>query len=150
MKRILLSLALIAGLSASSSALPLGFGVGLHIGGAANKPSGLLVGADVTIPTLSLSRGLKTRLDFDTWGQPFSGWDSSSGGKAAAVCQVGGTLMGYVGAGIGYSRFRVEGVGYDGPELKLIGGVNLLGLGLEVNAHIGKMTVWTGMMRIRF
>lgn len=131
-------------------AFPLGFGIGLRLGGSTTKPSGLLVGVDAAIPALSLGRGLKTRVDFDTWGQPTSGWDRTSGGKAVAVCQIASTLGGYYGAGLGYSRIRTGGVADDGPEIKLVGGVNILGLGVEANAHIGKRTVWTGMLRLRF
>ncbi len=150
MKRAALCLILLATAPTSASALPLGFGIGLRLGGATTRPSGLLIGVDATIPALSLGPGLKTRFDFDTWGQPLSGWDTDSGGKAVAICQIGGTLLGYYGAGLGYSRIRDDGLRHDGPEIKLIGGVNVLGMGLEVNAHLGKQTVWTGMMRIRF
>ncbi len=150
MKRAALCLILLTAAPVSASALPFGFGIGLRLGGAATRPSGLLVGVDATIPALSLGPGLKTRFDFDTWGQPLSGWDSSSGGKAAGVCQIGGTILGYYGGGIGYSRIHDGRQRHDGPEIKLIGGVNVMGLGLEVNAHIGKRTVWTGMMRFAF
>ena len=150
MKRTALCLIMLMAAPVTASTLPLGFGVGLRLGGAATQPSGLLIGVDATIPALSLGPGLKTRFDFDTWGQPLSGWDSSSGGKAVTVCQIGGTILGYYGAGIGYSRLRDDGIRLDGPEIKLVGGVQLLGIGLEVNTHIGKQTVWTGMMRIRF
>lgn len=150
MIRVAACIGLLVTCAVAAPALPLGVGIGLRLGGATTDPSGLLVGADVTVPSLSLGRGLKTRVDFDTWGQPTSGWDRSSGGKAAAVCQIAGTLGGYYGAGIGYSRIRTRGVADDGPELKLVGGINLLGLGFEANAHIGKRTVWTGMLRLKF
>lgn len=150
MRRLALFIGLLGACALPVSALPLGVGIGLRLGGATTQPTGLLVGADVTLPYLSLGRGLKTRVDFDTWGQPTSGWDRTSGGKAAAVCQIASTLGGYYGAGLGYSRIRTGGVADEGPEIKLIGGINLLGLGFEANAHIGKRTVWTGMLRLRF
>ncbi|MBM3492712.1 MAG: hypothetical protein FJX72_00090 [Armatimonadetes bacterium] len=150
MKRLALCIVLCVGSALPACALPLGFGIGIRLGVATTRPSGVLVGLDATIPTISLGRGMKTRFDFDMWGQPTSGWDRTSGGKAVAVCQIVDGIIGYYGAGIGYSRIRTEGMGHDGPELKLVSGMSLLGLGFEVNAHIGKLTVWTGMLRLKF
>lgn len=133
-----------------ADALPLGFGLGIRLGGAASGASGLLVGVDATVPGFALLKGFKTRLDFDTWGQPTSGWDRSNGGAAAAVCQVVDGIIGYYGFGAGYSRLRMRGDSYEGPELKLITGMNILGLGLEANYHVGKVSAWTGMVRFRF
>jgi hypothetical protein len=152
MKRISTCIILAAAIAASrpSQALPLGFGIGLRLGGATSNASGLLVGVDATVPTISFLHGFKTRVDFDTWGQPMSGWDRSTGGTAATVCQVVDGLIGYYGFGVGYSRLRLHGDAYEGPEAKLLSGLNVLGLGLEVNLHIGKIRAWTGMARFRF
>jgi hypothetical protein len=150
MKRTALCIVLCALWAGPACALPLGFGIGLRLGAATTRPAGVLVGVDATIPAISLAPGLKTRVDFDLWGQPAAGWDRDAGGKAVAICQMTGTMLGYYGAGLGYSRIKTNGLAYDGPEIKLVAGVNLLSLGLEVNAHIGKLTVWTGMVRMKF
>jgi len=152
MKRVFICAVVAAGLTVQTSALslPLGFGIGLRLGGATTQVSGLLVGVDATVPSLSLLHGFKTRVDFDTWGQPMSGWDRSTGGTAATVCQVVDGLIGYYGFGVGFSRLRLHGDAYEGPEAKLLSGLNVLGLGLEVNLHLGKIRAWTGMVRFRF
>lgn len=133
-----------------AQALPGGVGLGLRIGGATRQTSGLLLGLDVGVPGLSFFKGLKSRVDVDTWGQPTSGWDRSNGGTAVAFMQMADGVVGYVGIGAGYSRLRLHGASYEGPELKLAAGANVLGLGLEANYHVGKIATWTGMVRFRF
>jgi len=136
--------------TAPARALPLGFGLGIRLGGATTRATGALAGVDVTVPGLALFDGFKGRIDLDTWGQLTSGWDRSSGGIAATFNQVVNGIVGYYGVGGGFSRIRIHGVAYEGPELKLIGGFNLLGMGFEVNYHMGKVSTWTGLVRFRF
>lgn len=145
---VLVALLIVAGTRARS--LPLGLGVGLRVGGATENTSGLLLGMDFSVPGFSLFHGLKTRLDFDTWGQPTSGWDRSNGGIAAIFSQLADGGVGYVGVGGGVSRIRSHGTSHTGVELKFIAGMNLLGLGVEANYHVGRISTWTGMIRFRF
>jgi len=126
-------------------------GVGLRLGGATQNTSGLLLGMDFRVPGYSILPGFRTRLDFDTWGQPTSGWDRTNGGIAATFSQVADVLsVGYIGVGAGYARLRSHGDSHSSPELKLIAGVNILGATVEANYHIGEISTLTGMVRLRF
>jgi len=125
-------------------------GIGLRIGGATQNTSGLLLGMDFRVPGYSVLPGFSSRLDFDTWGQPTSGWDRTNGGIAATFSQVSGIVSGYFGFGIGYARMRSHGDSHSSPELKLIAGVNVLATTIEANYHIGEISTLTGMVRFRF
>jgi len=127
-----------------------GLGFALRLGGATTRTSGLLIGADLGIPSFALLPGFRSRVDADTWGQPTSGWDRSNGGRAVTLCQLQSALAGYYGVGAGYSRLRSRGETYEGLELKLVLGLQLIGAGVEANWHIGKISTWTGMLRFGF